>query len=115
MAIFVSCDLWNDKHALVYFQGDCYVVQQAGGIRMRVSMVLLLLLLMCLSPPLRGAGPMALMLGNDTHLYQQMFSAFLCTAVWTARLLTHSTEGDELRGRMGDGSGGVVLLICRTM
>jgi hypothetical protein len=48
-------------------QGNCYVCRRLGAFAMHISMVLLL---MFLSPPLRGAGPMALMLGHEwQHIY----------------------------------------------
>ena len=62
MARFVSCDFWNDKHALVS-KAIAMFCRRLGAFAMHISMVLLLL--MILSPPLRGAGPMALMLGHE--------------------------------------------------
>jgi hypothetical protein len=31
VARFVSCDLWNDKHALDCVQGDCHVFAEGLG------------------------------------------------------------------------------------
>jgi hypothetical protein len=69
VARFVSCDLWNDKHALVSKLLLCFC-RRLGAFAMHIRMVLML---MFLSLPLRGAGPMALMLGHKCcqHIYKK--------------------------------------------
>jgi hypothetical protein len=86
VARFVSCDLWNDKHALVS-KAIAMFLQKAWGICNAynipyISMVLLLL--MFSSPPLRGAGLMALMLPRSrmaTYIYLMMKGAAACLQI----------------------------------
>jgi hypothetical protein len=58
--------LWNDKHALVS-KAIAMFLQKAWGIRNAYKHGTSIDVL---SPPLRGAGPMALMLGHEwQHIY----------------------------------------------
>jgi hypothetical protein len=61
VARFVSCGLWNGKHALVS-KAIAMFLQKAWGIRNAYKHGTPVDVL---SPPLRGAGPMALMLGHE--------------------------------------------------
>jgi hypothetical protein len=56
VARFVSCDLWNDKHALVSKAIIAMFLQKAWGIRNAYKHGTPVVDV--LSPPLRGAGPM---------------------------------------------------------